>query len=173
MRKLIICIPCILSALMLPVVSSAAENCTFEQTHSYESLEFVIQGTGCDVHQWEIQVTNEGKPFTQLKGEGNRLNNAWVTDMDGDGNPEIILQTITVSKTAEENISLTELSGTTFSPSQTVPILTEEEKAHYQGHDNFTVEDGQIVRTFPIEPVGVTKQIFYQFLDKKLVVKMP
>ncbi|EIJ41870.1 hypothetical protein BegalDRAFT_0965 [Beggiatoa alba B18LD] len=166
-RYFLRCLP----ALILPASSMATDNCAFQQIHVYETLEFTIQGTGCDTHQWEIQVKNEDKPFTQLKGSSPRLQNAWVTDIDGDGNPEVILQMQNAGEKAEGSIRLLELVGTHFNPEQTLPVLSAEEQAQYQGHDNFTVEDGQIVRDFSLGKE--TKQIFYQFVDKKLVVKVP
>ena len=74
---------------------------------------------------------------------------AYNSDMDLDGNPEILIEAKTKDTVNFVNIYAFEFSG---GKAQKIdfPKLTRSQRAGYRGSDNFYVQEGKLIREFPI-----------------------
>jgi len=90
------------------------------------------------------------------------------TDMDLDGNPEILIQT-----KSNDTLYYTHIFAFEFTNGKAekldFPKLTEQQKQGYRGNDSFYVKDGKLEREFPIytgsgktaKPTGQKRQLEY------------
>jgi hypothetical protein len=100
------------------------------------------------------------------------------TDMDLDGNPEIIIQAKTTDTVNYTHIYAYEFNNSK-AQSLDFPKLTQQQRQGYRGKDNFYVQDGKLVREFPIfegggkdaRPTSQKRQLEYGMRDNELYAK--
>ncbi len=100
------------------------------------------------------------------------------SDMDLDGNPEIIIQAKGKDSTNFATIYAFEFSGGKANKLD-FPKLTKSQRKGYRGDDNFYIKDGILMREFPVydgneadaKPTGQKRQLQYGLRDNSFTVK--
>lgn len=100
------------------------------------------------------------------------------SDMDLDGNPEIIIQAKGKDSTNFATIYAFEFTGGKANKLD-FPKLTKSQRKGYRGDDNFYIKDGILMREFPIydsneneaKPTGQKRQLQYGLRDNSFTVK--
>jgi len=88
----------------------------------------------------------------QFKISGRRdgfLSELWLADVGGDEKPEFIVWMVSVGSGSYASIHVYQMveSGPSFSDASALPS---EQMEGYMGHDQVTVEDGRLIRCFPM-----------------------
>jgi hypothetical protein len=100
------------------------------------------------------------------------------SDMDLDGNPEIIIQARGKDSTNFATIYAFEFTGGKANKLD-FPRLTKSQRKGYRGDDNFYIKDGILMREFPVydsneadaKPTGQKRQLQYGLRDNSFTVK--
>jgi hypothetical protein len=100
------------------------------------------------------------------------------SDMDLDGNPEIIIQAKGKDSTNYTTIYAFEFSGGKANKLD-FPRLTKSQRKGYHGEDNFYIKDGILMREFPLydgneadaKSTGQKRQLQYGLRDNSFTVK--
>ena len=117
--------------------------------------------------------------FTTTTGDlDGTIVDVFNTDMDLDGNPEILIQT-----KGNDTLYYTHVSAFEFTNGKAekldFPKLNEQQKKGYRGSDNFYVKDGALIREFPIysgtgkeaKPTGEKRELQYGLRNNSFTVK--
>ncbi|MEP6614631.1 MAG: hypothetical protein ABJA76_22150 [Mucilaginibacter sp.] len=103
---------------------------------------------------------------------------SYNSDMDLDGNPEILIQA-----RGRDTINYANIYAFEFSNSGAhkldFPKLTKSQRAGYRGDDNFYIKEGKLVREFPIydgntkeaKPTGAKRQFEYGLRNNEFTIK--
>jgi len=117
--------------------------------------------------------------FTTTTGDlDGDIVDAYNSDMDLDGNPEILIQAKGRDTINYTNIYAFEFSGTNAHKLD-FPKLTKSQKAGYRGDDNFYIKEGKLIREFPIydgntkaaKPTGAKRQFEYGLRNNEFTIK--
>jgi len=97
------------------------------------------------------------------------------TDMDLDGNPEIIIEAKGIDTNNYINVYAFEYTNG-HAEKIDFPRLTKQQRQGYRGQDNFYVQDGKLFREFPLfdanaKPNGQKRQLEYGMYDNSFTVK--
>ena len=94
------------------------------------------------------------------------IKDAWNMDMDNDGNPEVYIEFLSNKNISDLHVY--EYAGNSFNKI-TFPGLSNSLKKIYGGNDKFTIDEGDLYRSFPIvnptdttEKAGEIKQVKYR-----------
>jgi len=126
-----------------------------------------------------LHSDSSGKKYTTTTGDLNGgITDAFNTDMDLDGNPEIIIEAKGADTLNYVNIYAFEFTGGRAQKIE-FPKLSKAQKEGYRGNDNFYVKDGQLYREFPLfngtgkeaEPGGQKRLLLYGLRDNNFTVK--
>ncbi|WPV01833.1 hypothetical protein SNE26_08610 [Mucilaginibacter sp. cycad4] len=102
------------------------------------------------------------------------------SDMDVDGNPEILIQAKSKDTTNYTSIYAFEFNDNNSKPDKLdFPRLTSSQRKGYRGNDNFYIRDGKLMREFPIfngtgkeaKPSGAKRQLEYGLRGNEFTVK--
>jgi len=103
---------------------------------------------------------------------------SYNSDMDLDGNPEILIQA-----KGRDTINYANIYAFEFSNSGAhkldFPKLTKSQRVGYRGDDNFYIKEGKLVREFPIydgntktaKPTGAKRQFEYGLRNNEFTIK--
>lgn len=117
--------------------------------------------------------------FTTTTGDlDGDIVDAYNSDMDLDGNPEILIQAKGRDTINYTNIYAFEFSGNNAHKLD-FPKLTRSQKAGYRGDDNFYIKEGKLIREFPIydgntkeaKPTGAKRQFEYGLRNNEFTIK--
>lgn len=102
------------------------------------------------VRRWHrlTAVAQGHEPIVIERRRGEQVLNQWLTDIDDDGLPEMILATRTFGSGAYGYVLLYEWTGQRFQ--QATDFEWRMPPDGYMGHDEITVANGMIIRTFPV-----------------------
>ena len=127
----------------------------------YHKLIEVSPGQYYDIFSWSrgsknagayliLHSDSSGKKYTTTYGDlDGTIVDVYNSDLDADGNPELLIQ-IKISDTVNyTNIYAYEFSNEK-SQKLTFPRLSKSQSKGYHGNDNFYLKDGQLFREFPI-----------------------
>jgi len=97
------------------------------------------------------------------------------TDMDLDGNPEIIIEAKGTDTSNYINVYAFEYTNG-HAEKLDFPYLTKQQRQGYRGEDNFYVQEGKLMREFPLfdagaKPTGQKRQLEYGLRDNEFTVK--
>lgn len=145
----------LLLATALP--GSAWAGAAFHRTLAQQGVSFRIQATG-EGSQQQLTITTSGartiKPIRQTVN--GRVVGAQVADLNGNGMPEIyVFVQGAGSGSYGELVAYAVTSGTDLSPIY-LQELSGAVAEGYQGHDQFEVVEGCLVRRFPLYTSGDT-----------------
>jgi hypothetical protein len=126
-----------------------------------------------------LHSDSSGKKYTTTTGDLNgAITEVYNTDMDVDGNPEILIQA-----KGKDTVNYTKIYAYEFSDNKAekldFPKLSNSQKKGYRGNDNFYIEEGKLVREFPIyegsgtaaKPTGQKMKLEYGLRDNSFTVK--
>jgi hypothetical protein len=167
----------ILTLLLLPVAAHA--DCEYFRQLTHGPWQAVIHAVGedsCSVQSVTLAIGTRSVKQAELTIRGSDpVTDVWLTDLDADQMPELILVTTNAGSGSYGHLHL-------FLPEQntlqavTLPQLNDSLLREYRGHDNFFLRDSSIVREFPIYresdpnccPSGGLRRLFYRFDGKDL-----
>jgi CRISPR/Cas system-associated protein endoribonuclease Cas2 len=156
----------------------------------YHKLIEVSPGDDFDVLSWgrgSIEVgsfeilhsDSVNMKYTTTTGDlDGSIVDAFNTDMDMDGNPEILIQAKTNDTVYNTTIYAFEFSNGKANKLN-FPKLTSSQKKGYRGNDNFYIQDGNLMRQFAIydgsgkaaKPTGQKRLFQYGLHDNEFTIK--
>ena len=156
----------------------------------FHKLIEVSPGQDYDVLSWGRGTVTKGsflilhsdsaaKKFTTTTGDlDGTIVDVYNSDMDLDGNPEILIQARGTDSTNYATIYAFEFSGGK-ADKLTFPRLTSSQRKDYHGSDNFYIKEGKFMREFPIyngsgqdaKPTGAKRVLEYGLHDNSFAVK--
>ncbi|MFD0748979.1 hypothetical protein ACFQZS_02425 [Mucilaginibacter calamicampi] len=125
----------------------------------YHKLVEVSPGQYYDVLSWGRASTDtgsfvilhsdsSGRKYNTTTGDlDGKIAEVFNTDMDADGNPEILIQAKSTDTTKRVNIYAFEFNNNSARKID-FPSL-KSSKANYRGKDNFYIQEGKLIREFP------------------------
>jgi hypothetical protein len=156
----------------------------------YHKLIEVSPGQDYDVLSWGRGSTAVGsfmilhsdsaaaKYVTTTGDLAGSIVDVYNSDMDLDGNPEILIQAKN-----NDTINYTTIYAFEFTNDKAqkldFPRLTQSQRQGYRGEDNFYIKDGMLMREFPIfkgsgkdaKPTGAKRQFQYGLRNNEFTVK--
>jgi hypothetical protein len=156
----------------------------------YHKMIEVSPGQDYDILSWGRGATTVGAfeilhsdsaaaKFTTTTGDlTGTIQDVYNSDMDLDGNPEIIIQA-----RGKDTINYTNIYAFEFSNGKAekldFPKLTKSQRLGYRGDDNFYIKEGILMREFPIyngnskdaKPTGQKREFQYGLRDNSFTVK--
>ena len=160
------------------------------QPFTFHKLVEVSPGQDYDVLSWGRGTKDKGAfnilhsdsaaaKFTTTTGdlEGDIVD-VYNSDMDLDGNPELIIQA-----KGKDTIYFTHIYAFEFNDDKAekldFPKLTKSQRRGYRGEDNFYIKDGILMREFPVydgdnagaKPTGQKRLLQYGLRDNSFTVK--
>lgn len=156
----------------------------------FHKLVEVSPGQDYDVVSWGRGAKTQGAfailhsdssavKFTTTTGDlDGDIIDAYNSDMDLDGNPEILIQAKGRDTINYANIYAFEFSGNNAHKLD-FPKLTRSQRAGYRGDDNFYIKDGKLIREFPIydgntkaaKLTGAKRQFEYGLRNNEFTIK--
>lgn len=173
-----------------PAVTTGPAKVTLPQPFRYHKLIESSPGKYFDVYAWGrgkdssgayliLHSDSIGSHYSTTYGdlEGSVID-VYNTDMNMDGNPEILIESKAKDTTTHINIYAYEFRG---GKGQKIdfPKLSTNTKKTYRGGDVFSIKEGNLVRQFPVydgnghdaKPTGKTKILQYGISDNTFTVK--
>lgn len=150
----------------------------------------VVPGQDFDIMSWGRGSTTKGsllilrsdsinKVFTTTTGDlDGAITDVFNSDMDADGNPELLIEA-----KAKDTVDYTSIYAYEFNDSKATkldfPKLTSSQRKGYRGADNFYMKDGKLIREFPLydsnnaaaKPTGQKRILQYNLRSNNLTVK--
>jgi hypothetical protein len=171
-----------------PVVQATTKAPAVMDPFKYHKLLEVSPGQYYDIVSWGRGAGNEssylilhsdstGKKYTTTIGDlDGAITDVYNSDMDMDGNPEILIQA-----KGTDSINFTHIYAYEFNNNQArkleFPKLVSSKK-NYHGNDNFYIQEGKLIREFPsytgsgkdAKPTGGKYKLEYTLKDNNLDV---
>jgi len=156
----------------------------------YHKLMEVSPGQYYDVLSWGRGATDtgsfmilhsdsSGRKYTTTTGDLNgKIVDVYNADMDADGNPEILIQA-----KGKDTINYTTIYAFEFNDNKAqkldFPRLNSSQRRGYRGNDNFYIEEGKLIREFPIytgsgaaaKSTGQKRKLEYGLSNNSFTVK--
>jgi hypothetical protein len=169
---------------------SAAKKPLLMEPFRYHKMIEVSPGQDYDVLSWGRGSSTKGAfailhsdsaaaKYTTTTGDlDGAIIDVYNSDMDLDGNPEIIIQAKGKDTINYTNIYAYEFGGEKAQKLD-FPKLTKSQRKGYRGDDNFYIKDGILMREFPIydgnntgaKPTGAKRQLQYGLRNNSFTVK--
>ena len=101
------------------------------------------------LRSYEVLVEENGLAAARLSVNRNGvLSEAWKTDLDADGNPEIVVVVGQLGGGNAGSADIHEWDGHKFASVRAIQTIASEQPA-YDGHDQYKIVGGKLVREFP------------------------
>lgn len=155
---------------------TASGDCSFRKTLRKGGVVFEISSrpaAGCKIQIIEIFMKRAGKPVARFKSDADYLPaEAWAHDLDGDGMPELVMANVVAGNGNRGALDVYFHRDNSLRRTS-LPVMSAEELAGYQGHDTFRLDKRQIVRSFPVyrpgdpaaNPGGGVRDLRYEFRE--------
>ena len=120
------------------------------------------------------------RQYTTTTGDlDGKIVDVYNSDMDVDGNPEILIQTKGKDTTNYTTIYAFEYGNDNKANKRDFPRLTSSQRDGYRGGDNFYITEGKFIREFPIydgntsqaKPTGQKRKLEYGLSGNQFTVK--
>jgi hypothetical protein len=130
----------------------------------------------CVEQAYRVAVSKQGRVITESHPiESEPVEDAWVTDLDGDDSFELLVVSAGGSGSYGD-IELYALGAADTLVASSLPPLSKEEEVGYGGGDQFAIEGDRLVRTFTryLEsdanccPSGDLRRIEYEYVNGRL-----
>lgn len=146
-----------------------------------QDYDIVSWGRGSNVSGSFLVLHSDSvaKKYTTTTGDlDGTLVDVYNSDMDLDGNPEILIQVRGTDSTNYATIYAFEFSGGKGNKLD-FPKLNKNQRKGYRGEDNFYIKEGKLMREFPIfdgngkdaKPTGAKRIFEYGLRDNSFTVK--
>jgi hypothetical protein len=155
----------------------------FQKKFSFQTYLFEVETNASGaVRDLKINVLRDKKPLITIR----QKIDGWVTaaavaDLDKNNSPEIYIYACSYGSGAFGKVYGFQFYPTNFLPINMTP-LTAQQSSGYMGHDNFKIENGVLVRRFPVyragdsnaQPTGGARKIEYTLkeVNKKLLLSV-
>lgn len=126
-----------------------------------------------------LESDSTGAKYTTTTGDlDGEITDVYNTDMDMDGNPEILIQV-----KAKDSSQHTQIDAFEYKENKAqkldFPKLTSSQKKGYRGEDQFYIKDGGLMREFPVydgsgadaKPTGNKRVLAYGIRNNSFTVK--
>jgi hypothetical protein len=126
-----------------------------------------------------LHSDSAARKYTTITGDlYGAIVDAYNSDMDLDGNPEILIQV-----KGKDTINYTNILAFEFTSGKAqkldFPKLTKSQKQGYRGEDNFYIEEGKLIREFPLftgtrkdaKPTATKRKLQYGLRNNSFTVK--
>ncbi len=174
-----------------PVVNTTPAKPALTVPFRYHKLVEVSPGQDYDVLSWGRGSTTVGAfmilhsdsaaaKYTTTTGDlDGSIVDVYNSDMDLDGNPEILIQ----AKSNKDTVNYTNVYAFEFTNGKAqkldFPKLTKTQRLGYHGEDNFYIKDGMLIREFPIyegngkdaKASGQKRQFQYGLRNNEFTIK--
>ena len=179
---------CFFMALTASVVLSGCQTSSqdtinpsqYRHHKTYHSGKYMIdvaswgQNGSASLEYCQVKVTGEKNESFILRMDMEIAEASWVTDVDRDGNFEVLILGRSAGSGSFGEIRVFEWDGKALA-ARPLPELTPKQATGYYGHDAFRVGTSQIVREFPVykpgdpnaSPTGGLRRLVYTFTNKK------
>lgn len=126
-----------------------------------------------------LHSDSSNRKYTTTTGDLNgTIVDVYNTDMDVDGNPEILIQAKKKDTVNYNTIYAFEFTNGKANKLD-FPKLTGSQHKGYRGEDNFYIKEGKFIREFPIfqgsgaaaKPTGAKRQLEYSLVNNQISVK--
>lgn len=126
-----------------------------------------------------LESDSTGAKYTTTTGDlDGAITDVYNTDMDMDGNPEILIQTKAKDSTQHTQVDAFEYKDN-HAQKLDFPRLTSSQKKGYRGEDQFYIKDGGLMREFPVydgseadaKPTGEKRVLAYGIRNNSFTVK--
>jgi hypothetical protein len=172
------------------ISAPAAKKPVIMDPFRYHKMIEVSPGEDYDVLSWGRGSTKTGAfmilhsdsaaaKYTTTTGDlDGAIVDVYNSDMDLDGNPEILIQI-----KGKDTVNYTTIYAFEFGGEKArkldFPKLTKSQKKGYRGEDNFYIKDGALIREFPIfdsndaaaKPTGAKRVLQYGLRNNEFTVK--
>src|ERR1700761_2284732 len=137
------------------------------------------RGSATDGSFLILHSDSSGKKYTTTTGDLNgSIVDVYNSDMDLDGNPEILIQAKATDTANYATIYAFEFNNSKANKLE-FPKLTNSQKKGYRGNDNFYIKEGKFMREFPIydgndkdaKPTGQKRVLEYGLRGNNFTVK--
>jgi hypothetical protein len=156
----------------------------------YHKLVEVSPGQDYDVLSWGrgsttvgaflvLHSDSSGKKYTSTTGDlDGTIVDVYNSDMDLDGNPELLIQSKAADTANYATIYAFEFNNSKANKLD-FPKLTSSQRKGYRGNDNFYIKEGKFMREFPIydgsgkdaRPTGQKRVLEYGLRSNSFTVK--
>ena len=173
-----------------PVAAVAEKKPALTDPFRFHKLIEVSPGQDFDILSWGrgsvtvgsfmiLHSDSSGKKYTTTTGDLNgTIVDVYNSDMDLDGNPEILIQAKATDTANYATIYAFEFNGSKANKLD-FPKLTKSQRKGYQGNDNFYIKEGKFMREFPIyngdgkdaKPTGQKRVLEYGLRSNSFTVK--
>jgi hypothetical protein len=156
----------------------------------YHKLVEVSPGEDYDILSWGrgsstvgafliLHSDSSGKKYTTTTGDlDGTIVDVYNSDMDLDGNPEILIQAKATDTANYATIYAFEFNNSRANKLD-FPKLTKSQKQGYRGNDNFYIKEGKFMREFPVydgngkeaKPTGQKRVLEYGLRSNNFTVK--
>ncbi len=160
------------------------------QPFRYHKLIEVAPGEYYDILSWGRGATDTGafailhsdsiaREYVTTTGDlDGKIVDVYNSDMDVDGNPEILIQTAGKDTTNYTKIYAFEYGSDNKANKRDFPRLTSSQRDGYRGGDNFYISEGKFIREFPIydgntataKPTGAKRKLEYSLRGNEFTV---
>ena len=169
--------------------TASAKEC-FTKTLTFQAYEIKVSsspgtssfsGNPCFGQAYRLDIANDGHLVAKSEVvETDWIENALVTDLNGDGSFEVLVNTVN-GMGSFGDMELFTLADVDKIITKSLPPLSKEQESGYRGKDDFAIEGGQIIRTFPTYvrsdanccPSGQDRRIQYEYEDGELAEVRP
>jgi hypothetical protein len=126
-----------------------------------------------------LESDSTGAKYTTTTGDlDGAITDVYNTDMDMDGNPEILIQTKAKDSSQHTQLDVFEYKDNRAQKLD-FPRLTSSQKKGYRGEDEFYIKDGGLMRAFPVydgsgadaKPTGEKRTLAYGIRNNSFTVK--
>src|ERR1700744_1334738 len=168
----------------------AVKKADFIAPFRFHKLIEVAPGQDYDVLSWGrgstssgafliLHSDSSGKKYTTTTGDlDGAIVDVYNSDMDLDGNPEILIQAKAKDTTNYATIYAFEFNNSKANKLD-FPKLTKSQRQGYRGGDNFYIQDGKFMRQFPIydgngkdaKPTGQKRLLQYGLRNNEFTVQ--
>jgi hypothetical protein len=162
----------------------------FADPFRFHRLVEVAPGEDYDVLSWGrgstsvggyliLHSDSSGKKYTTTTGDlDGSIVDVYNSDMDLDGNPEILIQAKATDTANYATIYAFEFNNSKANKLD-FPKLTSSQRKGYRGNDNFYIKEGKFMREFPIydgngkdaKPTGAKRVLEYGLRSNNFTVK--
>ncbi len=171
----------ILALILVSSVSYAGGEpyCSFSSMVTSDDYSFNVTSQpaeSCEKQVLRISVLKQAMPFTQFVAPSESIvEKAWAEDLDDDGNFELLILCHNYSEPSKKTIVIYSVDGNML---KQIRLPASDKMAGYRGGDRFIMENGRIVRSYPLylsgdsdaRPTGGEKRIFYQYRNRTLLL---